>query len=106
MGVVINNQGSVQIIDFLTKRFEIGPRPVRVRKQGDSLKLNWSYEAMYDANHQIIPKFNFSGTLDTNSGAIKVRGKPARFLQSVCGNGTCAVRKNLSDKQLNRLLRG
>lgn len=106
MTVVFDGQGSVKIVDKHTQYYKTAPRPVRVRQRGDALKMNWSYPPMVDAVEQIIPTFNFSGTLDTKSGKIKVRGKPARFNESVRGNGTCALRKNLSEKEVNRLLRG
>jgi hypothetical protein len=106
IGIVIDDTGAAQIIDSLTLQFETGPRPARLRRKDDTLRLNWSFEALNDKANTIIPKFSFSGTLDTKTGAFKVRGKPARFPQNVRGQGTCTSRGNLSTKQLNRLLRG
>lgn len=106
MAVVFDGQGSVKIVDKHTQYYKTAPRPVRVRQTGDKLKMHWSYELMVDAYQTPIPSFIFSGTLDTKTGSIKVRGKPQRYSESVRGNGTCALRKNLSDNEVNRLLRG
>ncbi len=104
--MVFDGQGSAKIVDDNTRGFKTAPRPVRVRQNGDALKLRWSYGLMFDVYQNPIPSFIFSGTLDTKTGKIKVRGKPQRYSESVRGNGTCALRKNLSDKEVNRLLRG
>lgn len=105
LGLLIDDAGAAQIIDALTLHFETGPRPARIRSRGDELRLNWSFSSLADDSSQMIQNFQFQATLDTKSGAFKIRGKPARYPQRVTGVGTCQVRDNLSTKELNRLLR-
>lgn len=106
VAIVVDDVGAAQIVDALTLHFETGPRAAKVRKRGDDLRLNWSFTALATNSQQMIPNFQFTATLNTQSGAFKMRGKPVRFPQSVSGSGKCAQRDNLSVKQLKRLLEG
>ena len=106
VAVVLDGAGQAQIIDSITVYFETGPRPARVRRKGDTLKMTWSFSALTDNRSQFIPKLNYWGTLNTETGAFTMRARPSNTPQSIRGVGTCTTRGNLSPKQLNRLLRG
>lgn len=104
--IIIDDAGAGQVINALTLHFETGPRPVRVRKRGETLRLTWSFTGLTDRANSSFPKFTYLATLDPKSGSFKVRGKPAGVPQGFSGSGSCVTRKNLSTRELNRLLRG
>lgn len=82
------------------------PLPARVRKRGDTLKINWIVPAAYDSRQQKIPQFGYSATFDTVTRAVSVLAKPVGFPQSWRGSGNCTPRKNMSPRELSKLLRG
>ena len=106
MMISVDAQGNARVIDGVTRRYTGGALPARVRKRGDDLIFNWNVSGAFDSKQNPIPTFAYRADFDPEAGSIRVRGKPARYQQSVRGQGTCRTRPNPDAAELKRIFGG
>jgi len=106
MAFVVGPDGAAQVVDSLSLQYLNGAVPARVRNRAGELRFNWSINNAQDVTSNRIPTMSYFAWLDTASGGVRVRVKPAGIPQSMRGQGTCTTRQNLTVRELNRLLRG
>lgn len=104
--LVLDGEGGGQVIDALTLNFDTGALPVRLREKGDTLRLSWTFKGLNLGRGGSISAVIYRGTLNTQTGAFTVRGRSTVSAQTVRGQGACVTRKDLSARQLKKLLRG
>ncbi|MEM8577463.1 MAG: hypothetical protein AAGF60_06395 [Pseudomonadota bacterium] len=106
LALVVDAQGAAQVVDSLTLQYYDGAVPARVRNRNGELRFNWSISNATDVRSSRIPTVSYFAWFTPETGAVRVRAKPAGYPQSMRGQGKCTTRENMNVRQLNRLLRG
>ncbi len=94
MGISIDQNGQVIVIDGFIVHYEQDPMIAKVTKNTDqTLKFRWTLRDIRDAGNQLIGHMNSEAILDKKTNKVTVRTAPAKWPGNrSTGKGTCKVR--------------
>lgn len=93
VGIVVNDNGIVQVIDGVLIAFEQSPKTGRVMRNTDKiLSVRWQVSNARDASNQTIPDFGYDLRLNKETGRVVIGAKPHGFGNKFSGRGTCEIR--------------
>lgn len=93
MAFVVNENGTIQVIDAVTLTFDVSPLTVQVSKNDDRiLNMHWKLKGAQIDNSIKIPFLDYRARINKKTLAITVNGKPRDFTNRWSGKGTCTIR--------------
>jgi hypothetical protein len=93
MAFVVNENGTIQVIDAVTLTFKVSPLAVQVSKNDDRvLSMHWKLRGAQIEDSIKIPFLDYRARINKKTLAISVNGKPRDFTNRWSGKGTCTIR--------------
>jgi hypothetical protein len=89
IGIVIDDAGTVTVIDNIIKLYFGNPIKAKARKNGDKLRITWRVANARDSKGERVPTFSYVANLNTKSKKLHVIAKPVGYPQRFSGKGVC-----------------
>ena len=93
INVVVQDNGSVIVVDPVILTFHEKPMPARVQRNDDRrLSIYWRLDNTVSASNEVATTFSYTAKINKQKNTITVNATPEGYSNRFHGRGKCTIR--------------